>query len=405
MKKKVIIVANTGFTLYHFRLPLMKHLLKSGWEVVAVADEEADFGNRLLREGIRFNDVRIDHKGKNPVADISLTCRLLETYRSEKPLVVHHFTSKPVIFGSLAAKLANVPVIVNSMTGLGYGFQRNDWLKVITAGLYRMAMAGRTQVIFQNRGHYRLFVSDGFVKSTNAHLILGSGVDTRKVFPVEKKNSNSPMTFLLVARMLWGKGIEEYVQAARIVKSRYPETCFKMVGGQSGGGAKANPDSIPKAWLQKVNSEKIVNWIDTVPFGKVLELLDQADVFVLPTFLPEGIPKALIEAAAKGKAMIAADTPGCREVIKDGINGFLVPPRNPESLAAPMIRFIENREWVPRMGKASRELAVDLFDERKIFEQTVKVYDSPMQPQPSRIAGMSELGTGLVRPEFRAWLR
>jgi glycosyltransferase involved in cell wall biosynthesis len=174
--------------------------------------------------------------------------------------------------------------------------------------------------------------------------------------------------------MLWTKGIGEFVRAAEVVKKKHPHVQFVMAGGHSGGGAKGNPDSAPKWWLQNVNRRGYVKWIGPVPSNEVMALLDKTDVFVLPSYYPEGVPRSLIEAAAKGKAIITTTTPGCREVVEDMVNGFLVAPNDVDGLVDRMVEFIERPELVVSMGKASRTRAKELFDERKVFEKIIRVY-------------------------------
>lgn len=374
MTKKALFIANTGFALYNFRLALMKYLSDTGWCVIAVANDEADFFTRFEKKGVRFIHVPIDHKGKNLVSDLQLVWRLNLLYRKEAPDLVHHFTIKPVIFGSIAAKLARVPAIVNSITGLGYVFKKGGILKKIVSDLYKVALTGNIKITFQNNDDYDFFVSNRIVNKENASIILGSGVNTDEIRPTTGLIKNNHFTFLMVSRMLWSKGVREYVSAAEKIKKKFPKSSFVMAGGASGGGAIGNPEAISEDWLKAVNEIGCVKWVGRIPFQDVMDLLDNSDVVVLPSYYPEGVPRSLIEAAAKGKAIITTDTPGCREVVVDGINGFVVPPKDIDSLEKSMIKFIRQPEIVYDMGVESRKRAVDLFDEKKILEQTASVY-------------------------------
>lgn len=351
----------------------MKFLSDQGWSVIAVANDEADFASKFSKEGIKFINVYIDHKGKNPIADTALICRLKSLYKQESPKLVHHFTIKPIIFGSLAAKWANVTTIVNTISGLGYVFEKGGFLMKIVIGLYKLALSGRPQVIFLNNDDYQVFVSNGIVKKSKSHIILGDGVNTEIIQPTITRNRNGGLRFLLVSRMLWSKGIREFISAAEKIKKQFPETIFVMAGGVSGGGAKGNPEAIPEKWLQDINDRGYVKWAGPIPFEKVLNLLDNSDVVILPSY-SEGLPRSLTEATAKGKPIITTDAPGCREVVADGINGFLVPPRDIDSLVDCMIKFIQKPESVQRMGIESRKRAVEIFDERKILDQTMQIY-------------------------------
>ena len=374
MKKKALIVGNTGFAVFHFRLSLIKYLSEKNWLVIAVANDEANFANKFAREGIKFVNIQIDHKGKNPIADLILIWKLKILYQKEAPNLVHHFTDKPVIFGTLAAKLANIPAIVNTITGLNYSFIRGGFLWRIVKNLYKLAFKGRLRIIFQNTDDFNLFISNKLVRKENARIILGSGVDTNIIRPNTFKKHNDGLRFLLVSRMLWSKGVREYVHAAEKVKKQFPETSFIMAGGASGGGAQGNPDAVPEQWLSEVNKKGYIKWLGRIPFKDVCALLDKSDIVVLPSYYPEGVPRILIESAAKGKPIITTNSRGCKEVVINGINGFLVPQRDIESLSNCMYKFIQRSELIERMGKASRERAVNLFDEKKILDQTAKVY-------------------------------
>ncbi|MCF6158848.1 MAG: glycosyltransferase family 1 protein [wastewater metagenome] len=380
MKKKALFVANTGFALFNFRIPLMKSLSEKGWSVIAVANDESDFTDKFSEEGIKFINISIDHKGKNPLADMALIWRLKALYNQESPTLVHHFTIKPVIFGSLAAKRAKVPVIVNTITGLGYVFNKGGLLMRTVIRLYKYALSGRPQVIFQNHDDYRLFLANHIIRKTNARIILGSGVNTEVICPRVTERSHNGMQFLLVSRMLWSKGVGEYVAAAEKIKKQNPGCSFIMAGGASGGGAKGNPDAIPEKWLRDAEARGIVTWLGRIPFHDVITQLDNSDVFVLPSYYPEGVPRSLIEAAAKGKPLITTDTPGCREVVIDGNNGFLTPPRDVNSLANCLLTFIQHPELIEKMGTASRKMAIDIFDERKVLDQTFQVYKDAGAP-------------------------
>jgi glycosyltransferase involved in cell wall biosynthesis len=374
MYRKIIFVGNTGFSLFNFRLSLMRAMRDLGWSVIGVANDEADYTEKFKNEGMGFVHIPIDHKGKNPLRDLLLIQQLKALYRRESPEVVHHFTIKPVIFGSMAAKWAKVPAIVNTITGIGYVFEKGGLLMKIVIELYKLALSGRPKVIFQNKDDCQFFISKGIVRKSNARIILGSGVNTEILFPNMNKRTNGNLRFLLVSRMLWSKGIKEYVSAAEKIKRDFYQTSFIMAGGASGGGAKGNPEAIPEEWLNDVNKKGNVKWVGRIPFERVLELLDKSDVFILPSFYQEGIPRSLLEAAAKGKPIITTDAPGCREVVVDGVNGFLVPPRDIDSLVDCMIKFIQRPELVQRMGIESRKRAVEIFDERKILDQTMQIY-------------------------------
>jgi glycosyltransferase involved in cell wall biosynthesis len=211
MKKKAIFIANTGFALFNFRLPLMKYLANKGWSILAIANDEADYAYKFKKYGFKFIDIPINHKGQNPIRDLLFLYRLLKIFRRERPDLVHNFTIKPVIFGSLAARLAGVPSIVNTITGLGYTFDRGGWLRFTVTLLYKLALTKRTKTIFQNTYDQWIFHSKRIVPIDQSHVILGSGVDTKRIQPQEKNSRDDEITFAMVSRMLWSKGVREFV--------------------------------------------------------------------------------------------------------------------------------------------------------------------------------------------------
>jgi len=375
MRKKLLFIANTGFNLYNFRINLIRYLRGKGCEIIAIANDEADFSKNFQENDIKFISIPIDHKGKNPLNDILLIKSLVSLYKKESPDLVHHFTIKPCIFGSIAAKIAKIPVVVNTITGLGYVFDRGGFLQMMVENLYKFAFSGNVNVIFQNEENKNLFLKKQIIKTKEkVHVILGSGINTERYTPGMKIKKEKGVYFLLIARMLWSKGIKEFVEAAERVKKQYPDVKFVMVGGYSGGGAEGNPDMVPEKWLIDKKNKGAVDWLGRLPHEEVISLLDKADVVVLPSYYPEGIPFSLIEAAAKAKPIITTNAPGCREVVKDGENGFLVPPKNIPALEKAMLEFIKNPQLIDKMGIESRKRAVHIFDEKIVFEQVLQVY-------------------------------
>jgi glycosyltransferase involved in cell wall biosynthesis len=375
---KAIFVSNTGFSLYNFRLSLMKHLSANGWHITGIANDEDDFESRFEKEKISFINLSIDHKGKNLFKDIVFLLKLVKLYKKQSPQLVHHFTIKPVIFGSLAARIAGVPSINNTITGLGYTFENDGVLNKIAIFLYKIALKNNVQVVFQNMDDFKCFVAKNLIQAKQGHVVFGSGVDTEAISPTANQvieNKSYPLRFVLISRMLWSKGIREFVQAAEAVKLQFPASQFIMAGGFSGGGAAGNPKAIPESWLNQVNQRGIVNWVNRIPHEEVMKLLDEASVVVLPSYR-EGIPKALIEAAAKGKPIITTDTPGCRDVVVNGLNGFLIAPNSAEELCHSMIKFIKAPHLIETMGNASRKIAIEKFDEKIVFNEMFKIYKS-----------------------------
>jgi glycosyltransferase involved in cell wall biosynthesis len=365
---KAVFIYNTASYLYRFRLGLMLSLKSRGWQVIAAAPFD-DCARKIEAEGIRFQTLPMNRKGKNPWADFVLFTRLAMFYRREKPDLVHHFTIKPVIYGTAAARLAGVSGIVNLIPGLGHVFLRGGILQFWVEILYRMAFSPSVQVIFQNRDDLDFFARRKIVRKQQTHLIFGSGIDTSVFSP--KKNpvhfSSSSLTFVLAGRMLWEKGVAEFVEAAKIVKRKNPQTDFKLIGDPDAG----NPTSVPVSWLEEQQALDYIDWMGHT--DDVSPYLDGSAAVVLPSYR-EGAPRVLLEAAAMAKPIVATDVPGCREVVEDGVNGYLVPPRNVERLAQAMLMLARDQGLRRHMGLASREKALRCFDEGLIIRKTLDVY-------------------------------
>jgi len=366
---KIVFLYNSAGYLYRFRLSLMVSMKNSGWQVIAAAPFD-DCAAKIEAEGIRFWALPINRKGKNPCADLRMCLRLTKFYRREKPDIVHHFTIKPVIYGTAAARLAGISGIVNLIPGLGHVFLRGGIIQFLVENMYRMVLSTRVQVIFQNRDDLNFFVKRKMVSERQAHLIFGSGIDTALFSPAGFPVDDSPhrITFSLVARMLWEKGVAEFVEAAKIVKHRNPRTHFQLIGDPDVG----NPASVPASWLKEQQILGYIDWVrhteDVRPY-----LADSAAV-VLPSYR-EGIPRTLLEAAAMAKPIVTTDVPGCREVVEDGVNGFLVPPKNVERLVQTILELADDHGMRNKMGLAGREKVLQSFAERIIIRKTLEVYE------------------------------
>ena len=370
---KIIYVSNTDWYLYNFRLSLIKEMMHRGWDVVALAPASS-YIEKLEKEGVRFHSLKMDRKGKNPFKDLLLVWKLFRIYKNEHPDIVHHFTIKPVIYGSFAARLLPDISVVNAVTGLGYVFKRKGIMQKIVEILYRMALTGKNYAIFQNPENLTYFVKNRLIRKERAWLIRGSGVDIQRFAPVatEEAVPSYRLIFLMASRMLWDKGVKEFVGAAKVVKERFPEAVFWLVGGVDDG----NPSSVPEKWLREQAEGKIIKWWNHQ--DNILPFIQKADVVVLPTSYPEGVPKILLEGAAMAKPIIATDIPGCREIVTDGENGLLIPVKDVKKLAEAMNFMIENPGKRLEMGKTGREKAIQEFSDEIVIKKTIEVYDKIM---------------------------
>ncbi|QYK50464.1 MAG: glycosyltransferase family 4 protein [Anaerolineales bacterium] len=364
---KIALVANKDWNFFAYRSDLIEDLQQKGHEVILLSPG-GPYVPLLQQRGFEWVPVFVSRKGLNPFDDLRTLLQLFKIYRKHRFDVVHHYTSKCVIYGSFAARAARVPRIINSITGLGYAFIKQGaaarLLRALISLLYKLSLS-KTSVIFQNRNDLDRFVAQGILQSNAATLIRGSGVNT-KLFDVVPEPHGTPQV-VMIARLLWDKGVGEFVEAARLLKSRGLQADFVLVGDVDPG----NPSSVSVEYLRSQAVQYVVHWAgwtDDLP-----PLYQEANLICLPTY-SEGLPKVLIEAGAAGRAVVATDIPGCREVINDGVNGLLVPVKDVEALAAAIEQLIQNPAKRKAMGFAAREIVMRDFDVVKINEAIYQLY-------------------------------
>jgi glycosyltransferase involved in cell wall biosynthesis len=377
---KVLLFANTSWYLYNFRLPLANALRDLGNEVVLLSPGEQPYHHLLQEEGFSCLTVPMQRARVNPLSEVQTIWQISQIYRHQSPDIVHHFTVKPVLYGSFAAHLLRIRRIINAVPGLGYLFSNNNFkaklLRFLATRVYRIILRN-TQVIFQNPDDTAHFIQNKLVEPQQSTLIRGSGVDIDRFLPAEEPRQ-VPL-IVLPARMLWDKGVLEFVDAAKILKAKGIQARFALVGNPDPG----NPRSIPLDTLEKWNRDGTVEWWGWCE--DMLAVYHAANIICLPSYR-EGTPKTLIEAAACGRAIIAADVPGCREVVQNGYNGLLVPVKDSTALAAALQRLIQNPEERFQMGKNGRQLAVDEFSTRRVVAETLSVYNKVgLYPNPVQI--------------------
>ena len=359
---RVALVINTSWNIYNFRMSLVKALQAAGYEVLAIAPPD-DYSARLEAAGCRFIALPMANKGTRPDQDFGLMRRLTKIYRRERPDAVLHYTIKPNIYGTLAARQAGVPAI-NNVSGLGTVFIRRNLVSRIALALYRLAFRYPATVFFQNPDDRDLFLEHRLLRSDICRLLPGSGVDTERFRPAPEWRRGHPFTVLMIARVLYEKGIVEYFEAARALKAAYGDAVrCQLLGGLDEQGGIGVPRATFEEWL----GEGPVEWLGTS--DDVPAVIAGADVVALPSYR-EGTPRTLLEAAAMGKPLVTTDAPGCREVVVQGHNGFFCPARDGGALAAALRRVIDlPDEELRRMGAASRELAVTRFDQQFVIDQ------------------------------------
>lgn len=362
---RAIVSANLAWNL-GTRKNLFEALKSEGYEVFAVATPDGQ-EERVARElGVAFIPIGTDNKGTNPLADIASIISYAKIYRRIKPDVVLHFNGKPCIYGSIASRVLGIARI-NTVTGLGAVFDRPSALQTIVRALYRLAFSGkRGWVFFQNADDRNLFTSTRIVSPEQTEVVPGSGVDVNRFRPFDSPSRDGRTThFLFSSRLVLTKGIREFIEAARIVRETGRPAEFAVIGESLEHPSFVPPDEISRAVNDGViryggNQADVISW------------MRDADCVVLPSYYREGIPRVLLEAAAMGKPLIAADSVGTREPVRDGINGYLVPPRDAQELANAMIRVIDaGIEGRASMGRQSRLIAEREYSDQLVIDRYI----------------------------------
>lgn len=369
---KIIFFANTDWYLYNFRLALAKFLREKRLEVVMLSPI-GPYGELLRAEGFRWIGLEMNRRSLNPGREFGLIRRIAAVYAAEKPDIVHHFTIKCVVYGSLIARWQGIRNRVNAVTGLGYVFSDEGYrariLRPVVRGLIRTALDGDGScLILQNKDDVAAFAASDLAGEDRTHLIMGSGVDTSRFKPHEAaRPDGTTMRVLLASRLLWDKGIREYIEAARLLREQHLPVEFVLAGVPDHG----NPGSVSMRQVARWQKSGAVTYLGHV--SDMPRLLHDIHVAVLPSYR-EGVPRSLLEAAACALPIVATDVPGCREVVVHGINGLLVPARDPRALADAIRYMWEHPAERARMGAAGRGRALANFDERIVFEKTLDVY-------------------------------
>lgn len=371
---KIILVANTSWFLYNFLRPLIADLRSSGLDVVAAAPID-DTTPLLEGLGVRFIEVPMSRRGINPFAEVRLLLRLAKLYRCERPDYIFHNTIKPVIFGSIAARWTKQGHVFNMIPGLGYVFAGNGLsrrlLRYVATKMYRISLKGCRRIFFQNPDDKAFFEENRIVEKGRGIVTYGLGVDLDRFHFVEPKLRGSECTFLLMARMLWDKGVGDFVAAAKVIKKSAPHVRFQLLGRID----MDNPSGIKPEKIQEWVRLGYIEYLGEVQ--DVRSILALADVVVLPSAYREGIPNALMEAMAMGKPVITTTMPGCRETVVDGINGILVPPHDVGALVEAMNQMIKCPDRRVKMAYESRRLAVEKFDVNRVNSLIIKALNTP----------------------------
>lgn len=370
---KILLVANTDWYLYNFRLSLARYLHELGNEVI-LCSPQGRYTPNFRNHGFRWVHWKLGRKTITPWGEVSSLVQLLAIYRRESPLLVHHHTIKPVIYGSFAARLAKVPGVVNSITGRGYVFLGEDLrarlLRRLVKWLYKPAFASpNCAAIFENEPDRQYFLQERLIPPHRAWLIEGVGVDTQVFSPLPEPEGIP--VILMAARMLWDKGVGVLVEAARLLQPKI-QVRVVLVGEPDPG----NPNSVDESTLRKWHQEGVVEWMgwqENMP-----EIYQRCHIVALPTTYGEGVPTTLLEAAACSRPIVATDIPGCRAIVIDGENGLLVPPNNPTALAQALEHLALDPDLRKRMGATGRRFAMEKYADTQVNQATLAVYHAAL---------------------------
>jgi glycosyltransferase involved in cell wall biosynthesis len=367
---KLLFFVTEDWYFYSHRLPLAIAAKNAGYDVVVVARVN-QHGELIRAHGLKLINISISRRSRNPFKELLVVFRLFNIYRTEKPDIVHHVALKPVLYGSVAARLAGVGSVINALAGLGFLFvskqRKAFFLRPIVEWAFRVLLnRANVRVILQNPDDMSLLINREILKPEQAVLIRGSGVDIEH-FNVTEESNEIPLV-VLASRMLWDKGVGVFVEAAKELKQQGVEARFCLVGE----GDPDNPNSIPDSQIETWQSEKVIEW-----WGRrndMPSVFAKSHIVCLPSAYGEGVPKVLIEAAACGKPIVTTDAPGCREIVRHQVNGLLVSINNKKALAAALLILINDKKLRISMGQSGREIVEKEFAIDIVVSQTLDLY-------------------------------
>jgi len=364
---KILLIGTSPISLINFRKELIKSLIVNGHQVIVMVSKFTSTEVENIKNlGVEYIDYSVERNSLNPLADLKTLLNFIKVFTSENPGIVLAYTIKPVVWGGLASRLFKFNFYA-LITGLGFAFQgdsfKRKFLTKLVVFLYKAALKKSKAVIFQNTDNRDVFVSKGIVELSKTHVVNGSGVDLEK-YSVENLPRGG-IKFLCLSRLLSEKGLREYAEAAKIVKNKFPDVEFNLIGPED-----SSPDAI---LLNEVDT-----WSDYINYkgstDDVRPYIKDSHVYVLPSY-HEGLPRSTLEAMSMGRPVLTTNAVGCKETVEEGINGFKVPVKSSEALAKKMIWFIENSDQIEKMGIESRKMAEDKFDVHKVNKEMLKIME------------------------------
>ncbi|WKN29653.1 glycosyltransferase family 4 protein [Porifericola rhodea] len=366
---KIALVLNTSWNVYNFRLGLINALQENGHEIIILAPNDK-YSHRLQEMGYQFHSIKMDSRGVNPVKDAGLIYELYKLYRQLSPDIILHYTVKPNIYGSLAAKAAGIPMI-NNVCGLGTVFLKKGWVSVVAKTLYRLAFRYPHKVFFQNHDDFQLFVREKLIKSRIADTVPGSGINLKNFVPSMPTDDTTgqAFTFLVISRLIYDKGIIEYIDAIKKLRADGIEARFQILGAKDPLHKRGIPVELVDEWVEK----GLIEYLGTT--DDVKQQIELADCVVLPSYR-EGLPRTLLEAASLSKPIITTDTAGCRHVVEHKVNGFLCKVRSSSDLAQKMKDMLLLSEGERKdMGEKGRTKVQQQFDENIVISKYQEAID------------------------------
>lgn len=372
---KILYVDNRVKYVLSHRIPWLEAAREAGFDVHVTTLTAGD-GSRIEDAGFPYHSISEHRRSNNPLHEVQLIARLYALYQKLRPEIIHHITLRSILYGSLASIPLRETWIFNGVTGLGYLFSAEDLkirvLRISVLWALRLLTRDNHTYLFQNPDDERLFQEHGVAEPTSSVVIRGSGVDMEHFD--QRPEQEGPPVVLFPARMLWHKGVQEFVEAARIIRSNGGKARFVLVGDTDSD----NPGSVSASQLEEWEAEGVVEWWGYQE--SMSDVFAQSHVVCLPSKYREGVPKALIEAASSGRPIVTTDMPGCREIVQDEENGYLVPPGKPEATAEAIARLVHDANSRAEMGRKGRELVQEEFSIDQVVKRTIQVYKEVLSP-------------------------
>jgi glycosyltransferase involved in cell wall biosynthesis len=364
--KLIAFVSNSAWSVYNFRLDVIRYLMAHGFHVLVIAPDD-EYSSYLQQSGCRFIPIAFNNKTENPFQDLQFYRQLKALYAKHKPDFIFHYVAKPNIYGSLAAASVGIPSVA-VVTGLGYSFAKRNLLYRIVKQLYKRALRKTREAWFLNNEDAKVFISEKIVNIEKVKVLPGEGIDTDyfSAHHKSRKKDNAPFTFIMSTRLLKSKGVSLYADAARILRKKNYDVRFELIGFFE----QSHPDSITQDDLDRWAKEGLIHYSG---FAKdVRPFLQDADCFVFPSYYNEGVPRCLMEAASMELPVVTSNNRGCKEVVVNNTTGYLCHMHDPFDLADKMEKMINmSLDDRQRMGRSGRALVIRKFNIRKVIEEYV----------------------------------